>query len=406
MIDLVELQLIAGDGGRGKISFRKEKYVPKGGPDGGDGGRGGSIIIRASEHKATLADLAGVTQIKAPSGGDGAARQQHGRDGLDQVLELPVGSVISLLAENQTSAYRRERYAFINADGSQQLLNKADLRIGQVPPKSLIHWQRYYQDYEVKNANLDREADELEALDQPLELVRLTEPGQELVICQGGFGGRGNVHFKSGRQTTPREAEYGTFGEQKTIKIELKLLADVALVGLPNAGKSTLLSRLTAARPKIANYPFTTLEPKLGILTDPQLAKELVIADIPGLISGASQGKGLGHDFLRHIENCRTLLYVLFLSEEAIFDTQLTDQKRGQLLWQQYQNLRFELKEHQPELLDKQFLVTLNKADLYTAKQIKSFKNLFQKQQTDLSVISASTSQGLDSLKQALAQLA
>lgn len=405
MIDLVTLKLVAGNGGRGKISFRREKYVPKGGPDGGDGGDGGSIIIRASRAVSTLQAFAGVKTIVAAAGQPGAASKKHGQNGQDQLVEVPVGTSITLLAENQTSAYRRQRYGLINEDGSQRLLKSADLQIGQVPHDSGIHRQLYFEDYEVADSNYDLEPDQLQTLAEPEEIYQLMEVGQELVLCQGGFGGRGNTCFKSGRKTTPREAEHGTFGEQKLVKLELKLLADLALVGFPNAGKSTFLSKVTAANPKIASYPFTTLEPNLGIMQLKKINQEIVLADIPGLIEGASQGKGLGHDFLRHIENCQALMYVLFLEEVVIFDQNLSLKQKSQLLWKQYQNLVLELEQHNPQLLKKPSVVVLNKIDLYDEKAVAKFQADFKKHKIKLLSLSAITGDGLQPVINSIEQL-
>jgi GTP-binding protein len=405
MIDLVTLKLVAGDGGQGKISFRREKHVPKGGPDGGDGGDGGSIIIRAKSSLSTLRPFAGVKEILAKPGQAGVKRKQHGQKGQDKVIEVPVGTTIILLAENQTSAYRRQRYGFVNEDGSQRLLRSADFQAGQLPPGSNIERQRYFIDYDVADSNLHLEPDNLEALAQPEELYQLMEADQELVLCQGGFGGRGNAQFKSSIKTTPREAEHGTFAEQKLVKLELKLLADLALVAFPNAGKSTFLSKVTAANPKIASYPFTTLEPNLGIMQLKKNTQEIVVADIPGLIEGASQGKGLGHDFLRHIENCQALMFILFLEETVIFDQSLSNKKKSELLWKQYQDLASELKQHNPQLLEKPYLLTLNKADLYDPEEIKQFQTDFKKKKESLLVFSAITGDGLSAVIKAIGSL-
>jgi GTPase len=404
MIDLVTLKLIAGDGGKGKISFRREKYVPKGGPDGGDGGDGGSIIIRASNAISTLRQYAGVKEIAAKDGEVGRKRKQHGQQAKDKLVEVPVGTTVTLLAENQTSAYRRQRYGFVNEDGSQKLLKSSDLQLGQVPVSKIAR-QRYFVDYDVPDGNLNLEPDDLQTLPEPEEICRLMEPGQELVLCQGGFGGRGNTHFKSSQKTTPREAEHGTFGEAKLVKLELKLLADLALVGFPNAGKSTFLSKITAANPKIANYPFTTLEPNLGIMKMKKFSQEIVVADIPGLIEGASQGKGLGHDFLRHIENCQALMYLLFLEESIVFDQSLSIADKSELLLQQYQNLNIELKQHNADLLKKPSIVTINKIDLYSSEEIEAFKSAFAKEKIELSVFSAITGDGLKDVVKAIEKL-
>jgi GTP-binding protein len=404
MIDLVTLKLIAGNGGKGKISFRREKHVPKGGPDGGDGGNGGSIVIRASSAISTLRQYAGVKEIVAKDGQTGGKRKQHGQQAKDVLLEVPVGTSVSLLAENQTSAYRRQRYGFLNEDGSQRLLRPADLQPEQTPVSSIAR-QRYFIDYDVADGNLNLEPDKIQALPEVEEICQLMEPGQELVICQGGFGGRGNTHFKSSQKTTPREAEHGTFGERKLVKLELKLLADLALVGFPNAGKSTFLSKVTAANPKIASYPFTTLEPNLGIMRLKKLTQEVVVADVPGLIEGASQGKGLGHDFLRHIENCQALMYLLFLEEGIVFNQNLPIKNKSELLWQQYESLNLELKQHSVDLLKKPSVVTLNKADLYSPEEIKAFEAIFEKQKLKLLVFSAITGDGLPAIVKAIEKL-
>lgn len=404
MIDLVTLKLVAGDGGAGKVSFRREKYILKGGPDGGDGGDGGSIVVRATAAKSTLRDLAGIKEFVADAGQPGGAKKKFGAKGEDKILEVPVGTVLTLLAENKTSAYRRDRYGLVNADNSQNLLRRQDLAIGQVPRKSGIQWQRYYIDFDVENKNLNPEPDETIELSEPEEIFRFTKEGQEIVVCQGGFGGRGNTHFKASNKTTPREAEHGTFGEQKLVKIELKLLADLALVGFPNAGKSTFLSKVTAAHPKIANYPFTTLEPNLGIMHLGQDKQDIVIADIPGLIEGASEGKGLGHDFLRHIENCQALMYVLFLEESQVFADEAEAVKADWLL-KQLADLRHELLKHNPKLLEKPAIITLNKADLYNDEQKSQLRASFKKQGEELIVFSAATGEGLAEVQAAISLL-
>jgi len=404
MIDLVTLKLIAGNGGRGKISFRREKHVPKGGPDGGDGGNGGSIIIRANRGISTLRQYAGVKEIVAKDGQVGGKRKQHGQQANNVLVEVPVGTSVTLLAENETSAYRRQRYGFLNEDGSQRLLRLADLQPGQVPNGHIAR-QRYFIDYDVPDGNLNLEPDEINVLSEPEEICQLMEHGQELVLCQGGFGGRGNTHFKSSQKTTPREAEHGTFGERKLIKLELKLLADLALVGFPNAGKSTFLSKVTAANPKIASYPFTTLEPNLGIMQVKKSTQEVVVADVPGLIEGASRGKGLGHDFLRHIENCQALMYLLFLEESTVFDQSLSIEDKSQLLWKQYESLNLELKQHSDDLLKKPSIVTINKVDLYSSEEVEAFKLAFKKQNVELLVFSAITGEGLQDIMKAIEKL-
>ena len=246
-LDEVHLFAKAGDGGRGCISFRREKFVPRGGPNGGDGGNGGSVRVRANGQLATLAHLYNRHHVKAERGQHGRGSNQSGASGEDVVIEVPRGTVIR------------------------------DFESGDV-------------------------------------IADLVAEGQEMVAARGGHGGRGNQHFATPTRQAPRFAEPGEAGEDRHIRLELKLLADVGLVGLPNAGKSTLLARISAARPKVADYPFTTLEPYLGVVSRDGGMRSLVFADIPGLIEGAHAGAGLGHRFLRHIERCRVLLHLVDLT--------------------------------------------------------------------------------------------
>lgn len=385
MIDLVKLKLVAGNGGDGKVSYHREKYVPKGGPDGGDGGDGGSILIRSKAGMTTLRDYAGSKVIQAERGTNGGRRKRFGEKGSDQILEVPVGTVINLLAENQIAARRRNN-TLLSAEA--------------------VSGGKYYLEDENQGIPSRDPDDELQQLPEKIALFTFTEPDQEFLVCQGGRGGRGNVHFKSSTKTTPLEAEYGGFAEQKLVEFELKLLADVGLVGFPNAGKSTFLSKVTRANPKIANYPFTTIEPNLGImyLGPGQEKEELVIADIPGLIEGASEGKGLGLDFLRHIENCQRLMYVLYLDEAVAFDDGQSDIHKARLLWQQYEQLRQELHNYKPQLLEKPAIVTLNKIDLYTNQQIELFRSHFIDKDVNLIFFSTVTGQGLVEIKKALSE--
>jgi len=387
MIDLVKLTLIAGDGGHGRISFRHEKYAPKGGPDGGHGGDGGNIVLRASGHFNTLKHYMGKKEITAGVGETGGRRQKTGERGEDIILEVPLGTVVFLENENHQGLIRRKKY------GVSHLLNRNE-----------IEFDKYFTEKEGQGIPF-RDADSLLGLDEgKLELVTFTEAGQEVVICQGGFGGRGNTSFKGSTNTTPLEAEYGTFGEKKVITLELKLLADIGLVGYPNAGKSTLLSKITKANPKTANYPFTTIKPNLGVLSLAD-GRDVVVADIPGLIEGASEGKGLGLDFLRHIENSKMLLFILFLPEEVVSDTNLSDEEKADQVWNQYQALRQELKQYHPALLEKPFLVSLNKIDIYSDELRQAIVNKFVKEKQTLQIFSGFTGDGLSEIKQQIADL-
>jgi len=385
VIDLVKLTLAAGDGGDGKVSFRREKFVTKGGPDGGDGGDGGSVIVRSIAGMTTLRDYAGVKLFKAQGGENGGRRKKFGEKGADKILEVPVGTVIYLVAENKTANKRRNNSLISN---------------------DLLSGGKYYLEEEnqgIPPRDLDNQ---LELLEEKIELFVFDSADQEFLICHGGKGGRGSVHFKSSVKTTPLEAEYGGFGEQKLVYLELKLLADLGLVGFPNAGKSTFLSKVTKANPKIANYPFTTIEPNLGImyLGSGQGKEELVVADVPGLIEGASKGKGLGLDFLRHIENCQVLMFILYLDESVIFDESISDQQKATMLWQQYEQLKKELGDYSSKLLEKPSILTVNKIDLYTAEQIDIFRSYFRDKDMNVIFFSTVTNAGLEEVKKAISK--
>ncbi len=429
MIDLVKLILVAGDGGNGKVSFRRERRVPKGGPDGGDGGDGGSIIIKGSKDLATLKDFKGKILFEAEDGMAGGKKKKIGNKGKSLMLKVPLGTVISVLAQNGVAKKRR---MFV---GVNSLLRKDDVRQdkyylekeGQVIP--LREVDNFYLTGKLKNgAEVVVEPDESiypdvqEVLNAtkdiiPLELLTIKQHDQEVVICQGGFGGRGNDRFKSSRLVTPLEAEYGTFGEKNAVILELKLLADVGLVGFPNAGKSTLLSVITKAKPKIASYPFTTIEPNLGIIqfSEYGVAKdgkqEVVLADIPGLIAGASEGKGLGHSFLRHVENCSTMLFVLALDEATIFNEKLSNQEKAEQLYNQLLALKKELKQHRSNVLskdlfvDKKFLVSVNKQDLYSTALQQEISKYFKNKGVEITMFSGVTKQNLTTLVKKIQEL-
>ncbi|HET7520391.1 MAG TPA: GTPase ObgE [Candidatus Limnocylindria bacterium] len=251
--DQARIFVAAGDGGDGSASFRREAHVPRGGPDGGDGGKGGDVVLEASAGMTTLADLRQRRHVRAAAGGRGGRRRSHGRNGGDVVLHVPPGTV-ARISERQEAG----------------------------------------------------------ANDAPVELGELLAPGDRLLVARGGAGGRGNVHFVSPTHRAPTHAEKGQPGEQRWIELELKLIADIGLVGAPNAGKSTLLAALTAARPQVGAFAFTTTSPNLGVMElDPEGETTAVIADLPGLIEGASEGRGLGHAFLRHVERTRVLVAVV-----------------------------------------------------------------------------------------------
>jgi GTP-binding protein len=324
-VDEAKFFVKAGDGGNGCVSFRREKYVPKGGPNGGDGGKGGDVYLVADRNLRSLIDFRYHSHFKAESGLGGQGSDKHGRGGKDCILRVPLGSVIK------------------------------DAETGTV-------------------------------------LVDLIEPEQTYLVAEGGKGGLGNARFATSTNRAPRKATPGRPGEERWLIIELKLLADVGLIGLPNAGKSTLLSRLSAANPKIAPYPFTTLEPQLGVLHF-KYSEPCIIADIPGLIEGAHQGVGLGHQFLRHIERTSILLHLIDGSTDD--EQPLAD----------YRVLAHELAAYKRELLDRTHLVVLNKIDLVDEERLAEVQQQFAAFGVQVLAISAETGEGLESLKTLLGDL-
>jgi GTP-binding protein len=325
-IDEAKFFVKGGDGGNGCVSFRREKFVPKGGPDGGDGGDGGNVMIESSRRLHSLVDFRYRSHFLAERGGHGQGKKKHGRNGSDLVVKVPAGSIIK-----------------------------------------------------------DAETDEI--------IADLIADGQSIVVARGGRGGRGNTHFASSTNRAPRIAGRGKPGEERWLRVELKILADVGLVGLPNAGKSTLLSKLSAAHPKIASYPFTTLVPHLGVM---QLTQHppYIIADIPGLIAGAHEGAGLGHKFLKHIERTRVLLHILDGSKP--YSEVIADQ----------QTIEHELSKFNESLLNRRKVIVLNKIDLLMDREhYKKLTKEFTATGVTVLPISALTGAGIDDLKQYLVEI-
>lgn len=313
-VDYAEIELVAGDGGKGLASFHREKFVPKGGPDGGDGGKGGDIYVRGTSNQSTLLDFRYRKTFKAESGKSGGPNNRTGESAKPLYIELPVGTVIT----------------------------------------------------EIKTKKI---------------LADLKSNEQEVLLARGGKGGRGNTRFKSSINRAPRKAEEGRPGERFKVSLELKSIADVGLVGLPNAGKSTLLSRLSAARPKIADYPFTTKVPNLGIVPLPGY-RSFVLADIPGLIEGAHEGKGMGIKFLRHIQRTRILVYLIDITSENPAEDLKT--------------LKSELESFDPDLLAKPSATALNKIDLIPDRPLKTDDYPIKEENTFF--ISAVTGENIEEL--------
>ncbi len=343
-VDRVKVFAQAGKGGRGCVSFRREKFVPKGGPDGGDGGRGGDVILRADRHVDNLANLFYEPIVKAKSGGHGMGKKMAGRAGAEKIVKVPVGTVVWSADESK--------------HGTSNLQSST--------PKS-----------------------DQSVIDPVVDLVR---DRQEFVLCRGGAGGKGNVHFKSSRNRAPRQYTEGEEGEQGHFLFELRTIADAGLVGYPNAGKSTLLRKISAARPKVAAYPFTTLHPIVGVMELPGY-RRAAIADIPGLIEGAHRGLGLGHEFLRHITRCRILIFVVDVAGSE-----------GRNPIEDLQNLRREIGLHDPALSSRPWLVVANKMDLPGAEtNLRALRERFSK--IKIIPTSAANGQGIAELKDTLAAI-
>jgi len=319
-VDYVKIHVKGGDGGNGCVSFRREKHVPRGGPNGGDGGNGGSVFLEADSALLTLLDLKYRPHHQAGRGRHGKGKNMHGPNGEDIIVKVPLGTMVSE---------------------------------GDVP------------------------------------LADMTNPGQRFCAARGGSGGRGNQHFANPSHQTPRFAEKGRSGEERTLILELKLIADVGIAGLPNAGKSTLLSHITNATPRIAPYPFTTIHPHLGVYEKKITGEHIVIADIPGLIEGASRGAGLGDRFLRHIERTRILIHLVAFEEQSVdFDS----------LFEKYQMVLKELETYSDELVKKPQIIAINKIDLVSDAVVQKVLRRFKRKGLDALPISSLQSIGLDTL--------
>lgn len=331
-VDECTLRVEAGDGGRGAIAFRREKHVPFGGPAGGDGGRGGDVVMVADSGLGTLYDLTHIRVVRAEHGEHGLGKDMYGRAGQNSEVRVPLGTIV------------------------------------------------YDEDAHVK-------------------LCELTREGDSFVVATGGRGGRGNKHFATPSERAPRRADPGETGEKKNLKLELRVMADVGILGFPNVGKSTLISAVSRAHPKIADYPFTTLVPHLGVTsvgdTRRGLGKSFVLADIPGLIPGASEGAGLGIRFLRHVERTRVLLHMVTLSEEP---------NRSPV--DDYHVIRRELSAFNPDMLGRPEVVAMSKADLPDVRDAyENAKAEFEKLGIPLRLVSAATHEGLDDLMRELAEV-
>lgn len=325
MIDYAKVSLKAGDGGNGAVAWRREKYEPNGGPAGGDGGNGGSIIIKATRNLSTLDEFRYKTKYKAQNGEAGGKKKKFGKKGDDLIIKVPVGTLVR--------------------EANSEVI--------------------------IKDLNKD---------------------GEEYLIAKGGRGGRGNVHFKNSIRQAPRFAELGRSGQEIDVILELKILADVGLVGLPNVGKSTLISVISKARPKIANYHFTTIDPNLGVVNIDS-ERSFIVADIPGLIEGASDGSGLGHDFLKHVERCRVLVHLVDISGIE-----------GRNPIEDFKMINEELKLYNEKLAQKPMIIAMNKSDLDFNNNAEAFLKEFA-DKYDIYKISAATTKGIKELVDAISEL-
>ncbi len=312
-LDKAKIKILSGKGGNGAVAWRREKYVDKGGPAGGDGGRGGDVYFVADENMTTLMDFKYKSIFKAENGENGRPKSQHGRGGKDLYIKVPLGTIVK-----------------------------------------------------------DPENDKI--------IADMTEPESKVLVAKGGRGGRGNCRFATAQKRAPQFCEPGEPGIERDLELELKLIADVGLLGMPNAGKSTLISVISEAKPKIADYPFTTLVPHLGVVKKPS-GDGFVVADIPGLIEGASEGVGLGHEFLRHVERCRFLIHVIDISQENPFEN--------------YEKINNELKKHSERLANLYQVIALNKIDSVGEDLQQEYFEKFKNVSSDVFLISAATKQNI-----------
>jgi GTP-binding protein len=344
-VDRIKIHAKAGDGGDGCVSFRREKFVPKGGPDGGDGGKGGDIVLQTDTQTDNLVDFFYRPLLRAKSGQNGMGKDMYGKAESDAIFKVPVGTV----------AYRY--FPSLSSAASDE---GGTLEAPTEPPV-------------VKHEML----------------VDLSEPGQSFILCRGGAGGKGNTHFKSSRNRVPRQFTEGEPGEEGDFLLELRTIADAGLVGYPNAGKSTLLSKVSAAHPKVAPYPFTTLNPSVGVIEFEDY-KRLTVADIPGLIEGAHRNVGLGHDFLRHIVRCKLLVFVLDIAGSE-----------GRNPIQDLQTLRQELDLYDPTLSRRPWMIVANKMDLPGASlNLRALEQRFPERK--IVPMSAENNEGIEALKELL----
>lgn len=348
-VDEAEIVVRSGKGGAGCVSFRREKFIPRGGPDGGDGGKGGDVVVRANPDLLTLYDLRLKRIYEAKNGSGGQGRQKNGKAAPDLVIEVPLGT---------------------------QLFDVP------IPPR--------VDEYADEDVPTEVVAPVEPVSSEPVLVADLTEPGETFVACQGGRGGKGNLHFTSATMRAPRFAQPGEPGQERRLKLMLKVLADVGIIGLPNAGKSTFIAAVSRARPKIAAYPFTTLTPNLGVV-DGDAGDRLVMADIPGLIEGAHEGLGLGHRFLRHVERTRVLLHLVSAEDSS-----------PEGLFEAFGVVDEELRRFDPELAKRGQIRVVNKIDLLSPEELAERRTVAEAAPEPVLFMSALTGEGVEEVLEAV----
>lgn len=364
-VDHIRVEAYAGAGGNGCVSFRREAFVPKGGPDGGDGGKGGSIILRADVHTDNLTNFFYEPIQRAHHGQHGMGKKCYGKSAEDKVCRVPVGTLVFRLPSKKSGDELEASVLYGTSSTFVDLAKSPEDEPG---------------------VNAEEEAQEKELI------ADLTEPGQEFVLCKGGKGGLGNVHFKSSQNRVPTQFTYGEEGESGLFYLELRTIADIGLVGYPNAGKSTLLTSISAAHPKVASYPFTTLTPHIGVVKLPEFER-YTVADIPGLIEGAHKNVGLGHEFLRHIVRCKLLAFVVDAAGSEGRDP-ISD----------LQNLRKEIDLYDSSLSERPWVIIANKTDLEGAADfLPVLRQRFKR--VEIFEVSGLKSDGVEAMKRRLGEI-
>jgi GTP-binding protein len=389
-IDEIKIYAQAGHGGQGCVAFHREAYITKGGPSGGNGGRGGSVILQADHDLNNLIQQYYVSRLIAPAGEGGMGKGMDGHAGRDLIIKVPCGTLVWRLKDTTPPIEKRMKRP---GDDDEDEAAEENLLLGTSTGKRPLF--RTAQGKSALEIDLSRESESSatpDGIENKGELVAdLMTHGQQFVLCKGGRGGLGNRNFATARHQTPRFAQPGEPGTEGEYLLELRIMAEIGIVGYPNAGKSTLLTAISKARPKIAPYPFTTLTPQIGILEYPDF-KRLTVCDVPGLIEGAHQNVGLGHSFLRHIQRCKILVLLL--------DMAGTDNRKP---WDDYKSLLKELELYNPEMLEKPRLVVANKMDEAVAeKNLKEFKKKIKK--VSVMPISAAFDQGVEKFKLTIRQ--